>query len=716
MDSLNKGFKYNDITNRSNNYINNYTNNILQSSYDLRNPPSNNSSNNDIKKMIREEFESLIVPYKKQIYSLKEEINNIYNNLNRDSIENLIKEIRLNLYNFVDKKYFNQKIDEIDSKIDNNAQNLYKPQNKIINNIITEIKKMKLEINNIKMNNNSLNSNLSKQNFNLKQNLKEPNEDIKNLNEIKFKDIIDKTSFLKSDFENLKEEMNSFKKSISSSIIVNNKNLSELELNIENLKTDFSSDKLQLLKDSNKTKEDLKKIKYELNEIKISNESISIDNQNKNNNYKIYEILEDLKLTKLSNFDMDKYNIICESYEKLMKNYITILERMKNQNNNIMTLNNKLNEFSFLAKKQAKKEVLYNSEDNPVSQKKIEFLERQIQYLQDRTEKISLDAMHVNEANLDYGKRKEEILMMKQEINKLNNKLVEYYTLYEESNKRNEQINLRIDEIKKELKEEKNINLENKMNLLQNQNGINNNQQKIKELEEKNDELKNIIIKISEEKIKKLEDQIIRMDEKTNAYINEKKKLDEIKNEINENNKKNKEEKLNEIENVINKIRDEIKTIQLSKGGNNNIEESRIKNIEEQIKKLDTNKINENEFQNKILISEEIENKINNNSKTIIQLENKISKLEEEINNLKKIIAEIKAKENNSIKNKSIKDNNEEEKKESLNQIKNEKEKAVGSKNIFGVEIKKENEKVDENEIERKRLEEEYEVDDADIN
>ena len=140
--------------------------------------------------------------------------------------------------------------------------------------------------------------------------------------------------------------MNSFKKSISSSIIVNNKNLSELELNIENLKTDFSSDKLQLLKDSNKTKEDLKKIKYELNEIKISNESISIDNQNKNNNYNIYEILEDLKLTKLSNFDMDKYNIICESYEKLMKNYINISKIVEHQNNNIIQLNNKFNENS----------------------------------------------------------------------------------------------------------------------------------------------------------------------------------------------------------------------------------------------------------------------------------------------------------------------------------------------------------------------------------
>ena len=211
MNFLNKGFKYDDITNRNNNYINNYTNNILQSSFDQRNQPNNNLSSYDIRKIVKEEFESLIVPHKKQIYSLKEEINNIYNNLNRDSIENLIKEIKLNLYNFVDNKYFNQKLEEIDTKIENNEHNLNKSQNKIINNIISEIKKMKLEINNIKMNNN-LYSNSNKHYFNLKSNLKESNENNNNINEIKFKDVINKTSLLKSDLENLKEEMNLFKK------------------------------------------------------------------------------------------------------------------------------------------------------------------------------------------------------------------------------------------------------------------------------------------------------------------------------------------------------------------------------------------------------------------------------------------------------------------------------------------------------------------------
>ena len=44
-----------------------------------------------------------------------------------------------------------------------------------------------------------------------------------------------------------------------------------------------------------------------------------------------------------------------------------------------------------------------------------------------------------------------------------------------------------------------------------------------------------------------------------------------------------------------------------------------------------------------------------------------------------------------------------------------EKEKAVGGNNIFGVEIKNENEKEDENEIERKMLEDEFDVDDAEI-
>ena len=57
---------------------------------------------------------------------------------------------------------------------------------------------------------------------------KEPFGNLNNLNDIKLKDIMDKNSSLKTNFDNLKEEMDIFKKSISSSILDNNKNLDEL--------------------------------------------------------------------------------------------------------------------------------------------------------------------------------------------------------------------------------------------------------------------------------------------------------------------------------------------------------------------------------------------------------------------------------------------------------------------------------------------------------
>ena len=451
--------------NRKNNYINNFSNNILRNSYEQRNQSLNNLSNYDLRKIIKEEFESQITPYKKQIFSLENEINNIYNNSNKDSIEGLIKDIKLSLYNFVDRKYFNQKIEEMNSRIDVNGNNLSKNQNVVINNIIGEINKIKLEINNIKINNNSIN-NSNRHSIPFNKIEKEPIDSItNNLNEIKLKDINDKTSFLKTDIENLKEEINSFKNSCQSSIIVNKKNFSELELKFENLKTDSSSDKLNLIKDVNKIKADIKKIKDDLNGLKITNEKNYMNDLNKNNDFKIYEILEKLNLTKLSNFDMDKYNHVSEGYEKLMKNYINLSKIIEHQNNNIIQLNNKFNEISFLSKKQSKKESINFSDDNNITQKKYEILERQIQYLQNRVEKISMDSMQIKESNLDYEKRKEEYLYMKQEISKISNQMAENNAFIEENNKRREELNIRIDEIKKELKEEKNINQENKIKL-----------------------------------------------------------------------------------------------------------------------------------------------------------------------------------------------------------------------------------------------------------
>ena len=700
---------------RNNNYLNNYSNNFLQSSFEQRNQSVNNISNYDLRKIIKEELESQIAPFKKQIFYLKDEINNIYNNLNKESIENLIKDIKLSLYNFVDKKYFSQKIEEMNSRIDANANNLSKPQNAVINNIISEIKKIKLEINNIKINNNNSinNSNRYSSPFNQIEKVQKGNMD--NLSEMKLKDINDKTSFLKTDIENLKEEINSFKNSCSSSILGSKKNFSELELKFENLKTDSSSNKLNLLKDVNKIKADIKKIKDDLNGMKIKNEKNYMNDINKNNDVKIYEILEQLNLTKLSNFDVDKYNIICESYEKLMKNYINISKIVEHQNNNIIQLNNKFNEISFLSKKQAKKESINYSDDNNIMQKKLEILDRQIQYLQNRVEKISMDNMQVKESNLDYEKRREENLLMKQEVNKISNQMAVFNAFIEENDKRREEINIRIDEIKKELKEEKGINSENNIKLLQIQNNIKTNEQKLIDLETKNKNLENIIIKIDEEKIKKLEEEIIRMKEKITANIEEGKRFDDIKNEIYENNRKNEKEKLNEIENRINKIGDEINNIKIGNKGNN-VDESKIKDIEEKIKMLSNDKINENEFKNKKLISEEIENKVNNNSKNINKLQERISELEEKINNMKK---EIKEKANNQIKSDNINvdkkiEDNEIDKKRIVNLgaevIKDNNKNEIGEFDNFDVDVvvdtnsqkKKEEPEIKDNETDKK--------------
>ena len=684
--------------------MNNYTNNLLQS-YDQKNQSLNNLSNYELRKIIKEEFESQIIPYKKEIFSLKEEINNIYNSLNRESIESLIKEIKLSLYNFVEKKYFNQKIEEMNSKININDNNFNKPQNKIINNIISEIKKMKLEINNIKINNNPI-YNSNRHSFPLKQIEKEPAGNIINLNEIKSKDMIDKISFIKVDVENLKEEIKSFQ----NSILENKKNLNELELKFGNLKTDSSSNKSELIREVKKFKEDIKKFKDDLNQMKKANEKNTMNFLNQNNDFKIYEILEKLNLTKLSNFDMDKYNIICGSYEKLMKNYINITKIVGHQNDNIIKLNNQIKENSLLSKQQAKKEIKNYSDDNNILQKKYEILERQMQYLQNRVEKISLDAINIKDANLDYEKRKEEDLLMKQEINKISNQMAVYNAFIEENNKKREELNMRIDETKKEIKEEKNVGLENKMNLLQYKNNIQTNQEKLNELEKKSKDLEDIIIKLNEEKLKKLEDQIIRIDEKITANIEEGKKLDEIKNEINENNKRNNNERLNEIENKLNMINDAVNSIKTEKKENNNIEEFKIKMIEEQIKQLSENKFKDNEFEIKNLLSEEIEKKVNNNSKNIIKIEDRISKLEEETNNIKKEIKEIKAKNNNQVANEiqsqemAIKGNSEkkeeEEKKESENserkeEIKDEEPKKNHSL-IIGYEVGNQNKNQDD--------------------
>ena len=622
MNFRNDEFDYNQSSN-NNRYIHNYTNNILQISNEPKNNSCLNVSNNELRKI------------KEEISNLKDELN-YYKGADSKNIESLKNQINMSKYNFVDKKFFQQKLEEIDSKISINS-NTNQLDLKVIKNMMYEINKLKYEINNIKNNNNNLFINSNR--FNLSQNIKpkESIDNINNINEIKLKDIIDKNSFLRKEFDILKKEMNSFKELCNSAIMGNSKTINELEFKYENLKNDDSSNKLNDFKEINKIKDDINKIKSKINEIKITNETNIMNFSNKNIEMKIYEILEKLNLTKLSDFNMDKYNIICKSYENLTKNYINISKIVERQNNNIKILNDKLNEVSYLVKKQPNKEII-KIEDNNIFQKKYEILERQMEYIQKRVEKISLDNMNVKDANIDYEKRKEELLSMKQEINNVSKQMAIYNAFIEDNNKKRDEINLRIDEIKKELKEEKNINVENKININQNINEIKSIKEKINKIEEKNKILEDTIIKLDEEKLKKLENEIIRMDEKVSSSIEEGKKIDELRNEINENNIRNNDERIKYIENELNKIRDNMKNINFEKQGDN-IGEEKIKSIEEQIKKLNDDK------KNQALISEELENKVVTNAN---KFEERTKKLELKIDNIQKEIEELKVKQLNT--------------------------------------------------------------------
>ena len=671
----------------NNHYTNtNYSTNSLQNSYGLSKSNNiNNISNFELRKIIKEEFESQIIPYKNEIQKLHSEINNFYMNENKDSIEQLIKEIRKNLFNCVDKKLFDQKISEIELLINiNNKKN----DMKIINSLINEIKKINLEIKNIKYNNNFL-SESNKNNLIQNKSNENINNSSLNLNEIKIKDIIDKNIFFQKDIENLKAEMKSIKTFSNSSIMENSKMVDELDLKFENFKNDDSSMKLNLYRDINKVKEEIKKIKNEFNEMKIDNESAHMNSMNQNLDIKIYEILEKLNLTKLSKLDIDKFNMIIEAYEQLEKNYLIISQKVKNQNDSVNSLLTKLNLISSELK--VKKNIINQDNNNDIIKNKYEYLERQVQHMENRLEQILLDSMKIKESNINYEKRKEEFLLMKKGISEVNKQMEKYITLNEENEKRREEINLRIDEIKNELKEEKNINMENKMNILQNQTGIKSIKEKLNPIEDKNNILEKIILKLDGEKIKNLENQIINIDKNLSKHIDEEKKLEELKNQIIENNKRNNEEKINdrfnEIEDRIKNIKEEINNINMDKKGSG-IDELKIKNIEEQIKQLneDINKSNKNK-----ILSENIENKISNNSNEINKLNEKLSEFEGKQNIIEKEIENLKNKINKPLINENKIKNI-----ENIDIIKNE--------NIE--EEKKEEEKKEEKKKEQNNIEE----------
>lgn len=276
--------------NVNNNYINNYTNNTIQKPYEPKNQNFINISYSDLKKIIKEEFDSQIIPYKNEIIKLKKII------------------ININKCQEPDKDLIHKRME---SSINFSANNLNISQNNIISNIQKEINKLKSEINNFK----SIKS------------LKSDSQ-IVQLNK-KEKEQFDFIINLKNNVENIKKDTTSKKKIYD-----------EMKLNLENLK----ASNLNLTSEITQIKAHMKKLEESF---KIESENNSINNLNIYNEAKIFEILGKLNLTKLSNFDIGKFYTIRDGYSALIDNYLTTSEIIKEQNNKIGMLNIKLNEISF---------------------------------------------------------------------------------------------------------------------------------------------------------------------------------------------------------------------------------------------------------------------------------------------------------------------------------------------------------------------------------
>ena len=465
-------------TNSSNNFTNNYTNNIVQTYYNPRNQPFNNISNSELRKIIKDEFESFIKPYKNEILRLKGDINN------KLSHNNCYNNLKLDLFTFVDKEVFNQRMKELGSEMDLRLNNLKASQNKINNILLKDINQMQIDINNLKKEN----SNKKILEINKEENTSF--SDINKLNEI---------------FENLQENMNSFKHKLISSIFEKNKISDELDLKFEDLNNECNANNYILF--INKIKEDIKKINDELNIIK-----------NENTENKIYEILEKLNLTQFSNFDLDKFYTILKSYNILMDNNLHTTNMINNLN------------------------------------KKIE-----------------------------------------KELNSINNKM----NINKSSIEKN---NTKISELIKEFSEEKNINLENKIN-------IKTNTKKLIELEEKRKMYDEIIIKLDEEN-KKLENKIKNIEDK---IIEERKKLNELNNEIIMNNNRNNNEKIQEINPEILNIKKEINNIKNDKIINNSLKSLEQNNEVQKEKELEKNNIFGVEYKKEQVSKEDEEDSIYKN-------------------------------------------------------------------------------------------------------
>ena len=332
-----KNLRYFDA-NRNNNFTNNNTNNFVQTYYEPRSELFNNISDCELKKIIKKEFESFIIPYETGIFKLKEDIKILYNNNSKT---------KFNSSKFVDKELFNQSMKKMESEIDSRFNDLKGTQNKLYNIIMNDKNHIQYEVNNNK-NNNSINTILE-----LNKEKNASFNDFNKLNEL---------------FDNFQENMNSIKNKLISSLYNKNKINVELDSKFENLKNDFNSNSYNLY--NNKINEDMKKINNEYN-----------INKNENIENTIYEVLKKLNLIKFSNFDLDKFYTVQKGCNTLMENY-SITAKMVNNIN--YKLEKELNELNKINNQMNMYKISIEANSERISELKKEFSEEKNINLENR--------------------------------------------------------------------------------------------------------------------------------------------------------------------------------------------------------------------------------------------------------------------------------------------------------------------------------------------
>ncbi len=453
---------------------------------------NNQITNYELRKIIKEEFESLYRPYHKEISNnfdrIRGEINNIfglnkgvqlnesYNN--KYEFENSLNEIKKNLYDYVSFKEYNKKINELEEKINFNNKkydNVLNNQINNINNINEETQDFKNKFKEIK----DILANYEK------EKIMQNNENTK-LNEIKLKDIMNKNVFLQNDFTNLKDEINKFKNEVAISINDKNRIINELELKYNSINI-YDNKFNKINNDLNRMKENMKNLSRANEELKIMNTSnISnlnnykynmIDNDVEN---KIHIILKKLNLTEL---DINRLNQVSHSYEDLLKNYVKLSKIITHLNSAIIDLNNKIVNINQNNNNYNSNNININSElkaDILLINKRTENLERCLYYCQNRVENLSIDAMKLNNNNNEINLKKEQILLMKKDIEKIKSEISNYNITIEKENLEREQYINRIKKIETQLIEENKKKNEINNYLVQLENNINSKDEKIK--------------------------------------------------------------------------------------------------------------------------------------------------------------------------------------------------------------------------------------------